>query len=191
MSFKKHAPGCPCVCGEPPVGPCGCNATQLQIDISNAADVAQFIGFRFSPGPCNFLNFAGFSIADGTYYVTWPSSAGTILLGEWQSSTGKLTDGFGFGYCAYLKIEFITTEASLPCEGILVFTLHLETLLDGTDPCPDVEDVVWTANYQQEFQVALCVGDSDAVSIQTVTGLNAVDCGAKFWTADVTWGPVL
>ena len=191
MNFKKNAPGCPCSCGGEPPGPCGCNATQIQIDISNADDVAQFLGTRFSPGPCDFLNFAGFSVVDGTYYVTWPSVASVVLLGEWQSTTGKLTDSFGFGYCTYLKVEFITTVESLPCNGFIKFYLHLETLLDGADPCPDVEDIIWTENFVQLFEVALCVSETDNVSIQTVTGINATDCGAKFWTADIDWGPVL
>ena len=190
MSFKKNNPGCPCDCGGGGGGPCGCDATQVKIDISNADDLIQIFGTRASPGPCNFLDFYGFSIADGTYYVTWPSVPSTILLGQWQSTTGKIIDGF-FAYCCYLKIELIASSGSLPCNAFLRFTIHLETLFDTSDPCPDVEDIIWTSNYQDEFfpGISLCITDDDSISIQTVVGINASDCGAKYWTCDVDVSP--
>lgn len=106
----------------------------MRVDISNADDVVQIFGARFSPGPCDFLNYAGFSVVDGTYYITWPSSATIIELGRWASTTGKLSDALGNYYCCYLKIEFQATSGSLPCNGFLIFTIHLEFLADPADP---------------------------------------------------------
>lgn len=190
MNFKKNAPGCPCSCGEEPTGPCGCNATQIRIDITNADDMVQIFGTRFSPGPCDFLEYEGFSVVDGTYYVTWPSTPDIIELGRWASTTGKLSDGFNW-YCCYLKIEFQATSGSLPCSGFLIFTIHLETLFDSGDPCPDVDDIIFGSTYQDEFGVgvSLCEADTDTIEVQTVTGINATDCGAKYWTCDVEVQP--
>lgn len=188
---KKHQPGCPCC--EEPTGPCGCDSTQIQIDIDNTTDIAQFFGTRFSPGPCTTMDFAGFSAIDGTYYVDWPDVPGTTELGRWASTSGKLTDAMGNAYCCFLKIELIASEGTLPCEATLLFTLYLYFLTSPSDPCPNVDDItIWDATYTDEFGVgvALCVADDDTISIQTVSGINAVDCGAKYWTTDVTVAPV-
>jgi hypothetical protein len=193
VSFKKGNPGCPCDCGDGGGGICGCSATQFQVDIENATDTAIFYGTRFSPGPCNAMEFDGFSALNGTYIVEWPETATIIELGRWASTSGKQFDGFGNAYCAYMKVELITTSGSLPCNGQLIFTLYFLFLADPTDPCPDVDDVsVWGADFTDEFSVgvSLCISESDEISIQTVTGQNAIDCGAEFWTADVTVGPV-
>ena len=186
--MPKPCPGNTCC--EPP-WVCGCGNTQMRVDISNADDVVQIFGARFSPGPCDFLNYAGFSVVDGTYYITWPSSATIIELGRWASTTGKLSDAFGNYYCCYLKIEFQATSGSLPCGGFLIFTIHLEFLADPADPCPDVDDVIFGSTYEDQFGVGvfLCETDSDTIEIQTVTGINAVDCGAKYWTCDVDVSP--
>lgn len=185
--MPRPCPGADCC--EPP-WVCGCGNTQMRVDISNAADMVQIFGTRFSPGPCDFLEYEGFSVVDGTYYITWPSSATIIELGRWASTTGKLSDGFNY-YCCYLKIEFQATSGSLPCSGFLIFTIHLELLLDPADPCPDVEDITFSSLYEDEFSVgvSLCVSDSDTIEVQTVTGINAIDCGAKYWTCDVDVSP--
>lgn len=187
--MPRPCPGTPC-CND---DPCGCDSTQIQIDITNTDDVAQFIGSRALGGPCNFMDFAGFSVIDGTYYVDWPTVAGTTEIGRWASSSGNLADDFGNTYCCFLKIELIATSGLLPCEATLLFTLYLYFLSGPSDPCPDVEDItVWDATYTDEFSVgvSLCIADDDTISIQTVRGLNASECGAKYWTTDVSVAPV-
>ena len=198
MTFKKNNPGCPCDCGEiPPTGPCGCDATQIQIDVTDADDIITIQGVRFIGGPCDYLDFTGFSAIEGTYYVDWPYEGGEIELGRWAATNGPLTDALGTKYCVYaqLKLSVPSVPGGDACDGFLCLCIHVETLFSGST-CPDVDDITFTSclllncgsfTEDNDVELAICVGDTQSVSQPTT---DDVDCAIKYYDWTATWAPV-
>lgn len=195
MSFKKHNPGCPCDCAND-VGPCGCNSTQIQVDITNADDIVTIQGVRFIGGPCDYLDFEGFSDVNGTYYVDWPEPGTTVELWRGGSTNGPLEDSTGTKYCVHAKLELFVPEAT-PCFGFLYFCISIETLVYPDTACTDTAD--WPFNTgcvdlnpgsfgeDNDFDIALCVADSKSISMQTT---DDSDCDFKYYNIDMAVSPV-
>jgi len=198
MAFKKHNPGCPCACGgEPPTGPCGCSSTQIKIDVTDAADIITIEGIRFIPGPCNYMDFTGFSAIEGTYYVDWPFEGGTVELGRWASTNGPLTDALGTKYCVYAKLDL--SVPAVPgddaCDGFLCLCIYVETIAGSS--CQSINDVVFLSclylncgsfSETNDVEIALCVPGSRSVSQPTTNG--DIDCPTKYYDWTVEWEPV-
>ncbi len=194
MSFKKNNPGCPCDCGGGG-GPCGCASTQVQIDVSNADDIISIQGVRFEGGPCDYLDFEGFSAINGTYFVDWPEGGGEVELGRWGSTNGPLSDALGTKYCVYARLYLTVPTADPACDGFLCLCIYIETLFDGT-VCPDVEDVTFTSCFglscgsfaeTNDFEISLCVADDKIIDQPTTDDL---DCDIKYYHWEVASTPV-
>lgn len=193
MSFKKGNPGCPCDCGEPPPPPelCGCLPTTLRLTITNADLIAFLMGVRFSPGPCNYLEFEGIDAIEGTY--EWEISGTGIGGGELvrvAATNNFLEDDFGNKYCLFARIMWSFT-GDPTCELTLSFQIGMQTLLSPPYECEDLEDfddfvsqIAFTNdNFNPTFN--LCEPQEGTVSLQTYADLLE-ECDTKFYNFDFT-----
>lgn len=191
---KKHQPGCPCCTTEPPTDECGCTNSQIRIDVENADDICTIQGVRFIGGPCDYLDFTGFSAINGTYYIDWPEEASTIELGRWAATNGPLYDMLGTGYCVYAKL-ILEIYSDPPCSGVLCLCFTVVSLFEG-EPCPNLEDIelteclnincgIFTEN--NDFHIGKCVADDQVIDQPTA---NDVDCPTKYYHWEVSVEPV-
>ena len=188
MSFKKNNPGCPCRCGdEPPTGPCGCNET-LTISITNAQTLWEVIFVRFSPGPCDYLQFTGIDAIEGDYEITLGSSSQEYELIRVAATNNPLADFFGNEYCLFvrLRVEYLGDPA---CE--IAFFLDWKVELLGGGDCTPLEDVDFTTstnswsftNDNIDPYIASCTEDSGMASVLTYTDALA-ECADKYYMFD-------
>lgn len=200
--FKKNNPGCnnspSCRCsgGGGGGGPCtGCSSTQLKVVITSATNPIQILPVHFSPGPCNWLNMAGFNVVEGTYYIDWPDpSTGIsyIELGRWASSSNPNIDSFSVGWCVYVRIGIAIQTvggAGTGCRARLVIGFYSESDFTSPYTCTPVSSVVFvndltTTSTNFEF----CTPSSGTASVPVFEG-NA-DCAAKSFSFNWTTEPV-
>ena len=192
MSFKKNNPGCPCNCGEePPEPPCGCNP--LTLTITNADTLFEFIGVRFSPGPCNYMQFTGIDAIEGTYEIELPESNSSGELIRVAATNNPQDDDFFNEYCVYARLvwSYIGPDS---CLISIQFEYKVVLLSGGT--CPDLEDVDFSSpnfcsltgdNFNPA--VPVCEPLSGTVSCQTYFDL-AEECDTKYYEFDwdITYG---
>lgn len=186
MVFKKNNPGCPCICGEePPQPPCGCNP--LTLTISNADALYEFIGVRFSPGPCNYMQFTGLDAIEGTYEIELPESNTSGELIRVAATNNPQDDDFGNEYCVYAALEYSYLGPDV-CEIAIQFRVRVILLSGGT--CPDLEDVDFISGgicsltgTNLSPSVPVCEPLSGTVSCLSYTELNA-ECDDKFYEFD-------
>lgn len=203
MTFKKNNPGCPCDCGEtPPTGPCGCNATQIVIDFTYVQDVAKIFGVRFSPGPCDTLDFEGFSALEGTYYVDWPTTTPVeIELARVAATNNPQYDALGNAYCLYGFITLTVPYLGDDCLGLLCLCIRQVTwLAEDFVECTPLEELensdgfclgvgAGSTTYSVYcIPLALCVADNGDVTFDTT---DAIDCPTETFNWQASWNPVL
>lgn len=137
MNFKVNAPGCPCDCSAPPTGPCGCSG-DVTITISNAQALWRMIGVRFSPGPCNYMEFEGIDAIEGTYTITLGALNEEFELIRLAATNNPLMDDGFNEYCLFvrLRVEYLADPV---CEVAVYIDWKIQ-LLSG-DSCLDIEDV--------------------------------------------------
>lgn len=127
---KKHQPGCPC-CVMP--NPCGCDVTQLRMDLVSNETFSFPCGPAPIGGPCPYIEFT-FDMT-GTYYITPTSEETTTSLlfyntdGVQECDTGR--------YCAVLAVNITTMECFVKYE--LTLYLFWDPLKTET-VCPTLED---------------------------------------------------
>lgn len=188
MNFKVNAPGCPCDCSEtPPTGPCGCSGG-VTITISNAQEFWETIFFRFSPGPCDYLQFAGIDAIEGTYGITLGTLSEGFELVRVASTSNPMDDGFGNEYCLFarLRVGYLADPACL-----IAFFIDWKVQLLSGDNCTALEDVDFTIGQHfwpfngdpvDPFEAA-CADTSGTVSVLTyVEPLG--ECDTKYYTFD-------
>ena len=188
MNFKVNAPGCPCDCVAPPTGPCGCSG-EVTITISNAQEFWETILLRFSPGPCDYLQFAGIDAIEGTYTITLSDLSEEFELVRVASTSNPMDDGFGNEYCLYarLRVEYLGDPA---CLIAFFFDWKMELLSGGS--CPDLETfdfstaVSWPFNNDPiDPYEAVCADASGTVSVQSYVDPDPPgECDDKFYTFD-------
>lgn len=191
---KRHQPGCPCCVTGPPLDECNCSNTQIRIDIENAEDICSIQGVRFIGGPCDFLNFTGFSAINGTYYIDWPETPTTIELGRWGATNGPLYDTLGTAYCVYAKL-ILNIYGDPLCSGILCLCFNVRQLF-GETTCPDVEEIelVECLNVScglfgedNDFRFTKCISDSKTIDQPTTDDL---DCPIQYYHWEASVAPV-
>lgn len=185
MTFKKHNPGCPCACGgEPPTGPCGCPGP-ARLTISNADALFEILGIRFSPGPCNFLEFTGIDAIEGEYEIPIPNSNAGGELIRVAATNNPQEDDFGNRFCLYARLYY-SYLGPPNCTLGITFEYLWVTLFDPGDTCPDLEDVDFTLFTfcpldPDDNLLPVCESRSGSVACQTA---NDPDCAEKFYNFD-------
>lgn len=196
--FKRNNPGCNnstnCRCsgggGGGGGGPCeDCENTQLKVTLTNATDPVQILPVHFSPGPCNWLNMAGFSAANGTYYVEWPdpgTNTSYIELGRWASTDNPEVDFTFVGWCIYIRIGLAIQTVGgggTGCTARLVVGFSVESDFSSPYTCTAVESVIFTNDLTSTSgNFDFCTPASGTASIEIFSG-NA-DCSAKQFSID-------
>lgn len=191
---KKHQPGCPC-CVIP--NPCGCDSTQLRIELTRVDNTATIYSLRFIPGPCNEVTFEGFSALEGEYYVDWPQEGPypiSLVLAEMAATNNPQYDDTGVVWCLYCRI--ILTVIS-PCLGEL--SLHLspkEYLVDDFVSCSTVQDHDWVneVSFNSEHPamgIELCVSGDGRGEILTTQDMGSMDpCPQQVFIWEAECNPV-
>lgn len=188
MNFKVNAPGCPCDCSSPPSGPCGCSG-DVTITISNAQALWRTIGVRFSPGPCNYMEFEGIDAIEGTYTITLGALNEEFELIRLAATNNPLMDDGFNEYCLFvrLRVEYI----AYPFCQVAVFIEWTYQLLSG-DTCLDIEDVdfagafAWSFNnnFGAPYELA-CVDTSGTVNVLTYVDPDPPgECDDQYYTFD-------
>ncbi len=201
--FKKNNPGCTnstnCRCSgsePPPEGPCpGCDATQLKVTISGTQDIIKILPVHFSPGPCNWVEFSGFSAIDGTYYVDWPDpddGVAYIELGRWESPDNPQVDSTFVGWCYFVRVGILIQTVSGGgdgCTARLVIGTHSSSDFSAPYTCDVLEDILFVNDADTTSDVfEFCVASSGTATTETFAG-NA-DCAAQSFTFDFDVEPV-
>lgn len=189
MNFKKHAPGCPCSCGEsPPTGPCGCNG-EVTITISNVQELWRTMGIRFSPGPCNYMEFEGIDAIAGAYTITLGELSEEFELIRVAATNNPQDDDFFNEYCLFVRL-WVEYVAHPFCQ-VAVFLQWKIQLLSGDD-CLDIEDVdfdgafSWSLNNDtmEPFEPA-CSDTSGTTSVLTYVDPDPPgECDDQYFTFD-------
>lgn len=130
---KKHQPGCPC-CETP--NPCGCDVSQLRIDLISNDLYQMLCGAMPIGGPCPYIDFT-FDIS-GTYYIP-ATMEETILTLEFPNTNGVQECDTG-RYCAILLIN-VKTEACFVSYNAILYIFWDATKTKTT--CPTLDTIDW------------------------------------------------
>lgn len=136
---KKHQPGCPC-CVIP--NPCGCDVSQLRMDLLSNETFSFPCGAAPLGGPCPYLEFT-FDIT-GTYYITPTSEETTTTLLFYNTNGVQSCLDVSSHYCAVLVVNITTKECFVKYE----LTLYLFWDATATETvCPTV------INYEEDWSL--------------------------------------
>lgn len=184
--MPRPCPGANCC--EPPTGPCGCSG-EVTITISNAQALWRMIGVRFSPGPCNYMEFEGIDAIEGTYTITLGELNEEFELIRLAATNNPLMDDGFNEYCLFvrLRVEYLAD----PFCQFAVFLEWKIQLLSG-DNCLNLEDVDFAGAFAWSFNNnnlvpyrPVCVDTSGTVNVLTYVDPDPPgECDDQYYTFD-------
>jgi hypothetical protein len=184
--MPRPCPGANCC--DPPEPPCGC-AGPAVLTISNADALYEFIGVRFSPGPCNYMQFTGLDAIEGTYEIDLSGGSSSGELIRVAATNNPQDDDFFNEYCVYVRLIWSYVDEP-ECTIAIQFQVKVILLSGGT--CPDLEDVDFSSpntcsltgdNFNPE--VPVCENLSGTVSCLSYVEPEE-ECDTKYYTFDWT-----